>query len=229
MKDREIDELLGRAASALPAPDHASTHRIGDALVANLEPVRPLAPALALETGLLLICGVAAWVGANALGMYGIRRLSTAQTAMILTALAFLGWLSATLTVAAVTPGSRWRLSPSAMAVSAVLVLNAAFALLFHDYQMGRFAYEGWACLQAGLLCALPAAVLSALLLRRGFPVNATAAGAAGGTLAGLAGVMMLELHCPLLQAPHVLVWHTGVVPLSTLAAAFLARLAYRR
>jgi hypothetical protein len=44
----------------------------------------------------------------------------------------------------------------------------------------------------------------------------------AAGTLAGLAGVGMLELHCPNFQATHILVWHTAVVPVSAALGALL-------
>jgi len=45
--------------------------------------------------------------------------------------------------------------------------------------------------------------------------VNSVSAGLMAGTLAGLAGVGLLELHCPNFQATHILVWHTMVVPVS--------------
>jgi hypothetical protein len=32
----------------------------------------------------------------------------------------------------------------------------------------------------------------------------------------------MLELHCPNFQAAHILVWHTGVVPVSAALGALL-------
>jgi hypothetical protein len=64
--------------------------------------------------------------------------------------------------------------------------------------------------------------VVSWWLLRRGFAVNSVAAGLAGGTLAGLAGVTMLELHCANFQALHVLLWHTAVVPVSGAAGALV-------
>jgi hypothetical protein len=67
------------------------------------------------------------------------------------------------------------------------------------------------------------------LLLRRGFAVNSTAAGLAQGTLAGLAGVTMLELHCPIFEAPHVLVWHIAVLPVCGLVGVLVARIQDRR
>jgi hypothetical protein len=103
------------------------------------------------------------------------------------------------------------------------LSLLGVFALLFRDYHTDHFVSAGITCLVIGLLHALPAALASWLLLRRGFAVNPVASGLVGGALGGLAGLTMLELHCTNFQALHVLVWHTAVVPLSGAAGALLA------
>ncbi|HWB97785.1 MAG TPA: NrsF family protein, partial [Bryobacteraceae bacterium] len=39
--------------------------------------------------------------------------------------------------------------------------------------------------------------------------------GVAAGAFAGLAGIGMLELHCPNLAAMHVMVWHVAVLVVS--------------
>jgi hypothetical protein len=100
---------------------------------------------------------------------------------------------------------------------------------MFRDYHTHNFVHEGIACLSAGLLHAIPAALASWVLLRRGFAVNPVAAGLVAGTLAGLAGVTMLELHCPNFEALHVMLWHTAVVPASGAAGALLGWLRNRR
>jgi hypothetical protein len=94
------------------------------------------------------------------------------------------------------------------------------FAFLFRDYQTDHFFSIGIVCLLTGLLHAIPAALLGWLLIRRGFAVNPVSAGLVAGMLGGLAGVGVLELHCPNFQAIHVLVWHTAVVALSATAGA---------
>jgi hypothetical protein len=40
--------------------------------------------------------------------------------------------------------------------------------------------------------------------------------------LGGLAGVGLLELHCPNFQTAHILVWHAAVVPVSAALGAWL-------
>jgi hypothetical protein len=109
------------------------------------------------------------------------------------------------------------------------LALLGVFALEFRDYQTTHFVSAGVVCLVTGLLHALPAAFLSALVLRRGFAVDTIAAGLLAGALASLAGLGVLELHCPNFQAAHVLVWHTAVVPVSASAGALGAMIVRRR
>jgi hypothetical protein len=98
--------------------------------------------------------------------------------------------------------------------------------LEFTDYRswnsVGNFVAQGIPCLKAGLLHAIPVAIIAWWILRRGFAVNSLAAGVAIGTLSGLAGVAMLELHCPNFETPHILVWHTAVLALSGAAGALL-------
>jgi hypothetical protein len=138
-------------------------------------------------------------------------------------------WLAATASVAEMIPGSRRRVSPPILLGDGSLALVTVFAILFRDYHTHHFVHEGIACLSAGLLHAIPAALASWVLLRRGFAVNPVAAGLVAGTIAGLAGVTMLELHCPNFEAPHVILWHTAVVPVSWAAGALLGWLRNRR
>jgi hypothetical protein len=55
-----------------------------------------------------------------------------------------------------------------------------------------------------------------------GFAVNPVSAGFVAGAVGSLTGVTFLELHCPLFEAPHLLVWHTAVVPVSAMTGAAL-------
>ena len=60
-------------------------------------------------------------------------------------------------------------MQPRYLLAAGSLVLLVAFAVLFHDYRTGHFVSQGIVCLAAGLLDAIPAALASWLLLRRGF------------------------------------------------------------
>jgi hypothetical protein len=76
----------------------------------------------------------------------------------------------------------------------------------------------GWSCLRAGIPISLLAAVPFWLVLRRGAILSPSWTGAATGPLAGLVGTSVLEIHCPNLDAWHILVSHLGVSVLCTIA-----------
>jgi hypothetical protein len=223
MRDGEIDEVLQRAAQVPHDVDPALLDRVAGSIGPSPGPVRPLPPAWVLAGGLVLICAAVALAGAARLGLYGIQKLSVLERALIFPALGVLFWLAAAAWVGEMVPGSRRRVAPGTLLWAGSLALAAMFAALFHDYRTEQFVSQGVACLTAGLLHAIPAGLASWLFLRRGFAVNALAAGLVAGTLAGLAGVTMLELHCANFEAPHVMLWHTAVIPVSAAAGALLA------
>jgi hypothetical protein len=222
VRDKEIDEILKQAAQAPHNVDPALLDRIGKSIGSSLRPVRPLPPAWELAGGLFLICAGVALAGAARAGFFGIQALSVLERAAIFPTLAILIWLGATTAAGEMIPGSRRRAAPSTLLAAGCLVLLVVFAGLFRDYRTEHFVSLGAPCLAAGLLHAIPAALAIWLVLRRGLAVNPAAAGLMVGALAGLAGVSMLELHCANLEAPHVMVWHTAVVPVSAAAGAFL-------
>lgn len=222
MTDKDIDEILRQAAQAPHEVAPALLDRVAEAIGSSMRPVRPLAPAWVLAGGLMLICAAVALAGAARLGLYGIQKLSMMGRVLIFAALAALIWLAATVCVGEMIPGSRRRTAPGFVLAVGSLAPLAVFAFLFRDYRTDHFVSEGMACLTAGLLHAIPAGIASWLLLRRGFAVNSVAAGLVAGTLAGLAGVAMLELHCANFQALHVMLWHTAVIPISGAVGALL-------
>jgi len=224
VRDREIDEILRQAAQVPHDVGPALLDRIAGSIGSSLRPVRPLPPGWVLAGGLILICAAVALAGASRLGFYGIQKMSAWERALVFPALGIVLWLAAAACIGEMVPGARRRVSPGFLLGAGSLAVLAVFAILFHDYRTDHFVSQGMACLTAGLLNAIPAALLSWLLLRRGFAVNSLGAGMAVGTLAGVAGLAMLELHCPNFQALHVMLWHTAVMPVSGAAGALLAR-----
>ena len=223
MKEREIDEVLARAAKDASAVSPALLESIVGSIKPSMRPVRPITPAWLLTAGLILIATAVALAGAARAGLYGIERLTVFERIVIFPALVLLLWASAVEFAASMVPGSRRRMHPGVLLAISCLVMIGVFAGVFRDYHTTHFVSAGIACLVAGLVHAIPVALLSWLLLRRGFAVNPVAAGAVAGTLAGLAGVTMLELHCPNFQVLHVVVWHTAVIPASAAAGALIA------
>ncbi len=222
MTDEQVDKVLQEASGLAPQVDPALLDRIANSLNESLQPVRPLPPTSVLTAGLALICVAVAGTAAGRAGFLGIEQLSPWQRVVIFSTLGFLVWVGGSAFVGQLIPGSRQRVTASAYLAISSAVLLGVFALEFRDYHTEHFVSAGVACLATGLLLAIPAAVLSWLLLRRGFAVNPVAAGLVGGALAGLSGVTLLELHCANFQALHVLVWHTAVVPATAATGALV-------
>ena len=222
MTDDEIDNVLQKASGAPPEVEPALLKRIADSINVSLRPVRPLPPTGVLTAGLVLICAAVAVAAAARLGFSGVAHLGLGRSVLILSTLAILVWVAGKELVSQLIPGSRQNFGGVALLATISISLLAVFALVFRDYRTEHFWSAGIMCLLTGVLLAIPAAFLSWLLLRRGFAVNSIAAGLVGGVLAGLCGVTLLELHCPSLQALHILVWHTAVVPVSAAAGALV-------
>jgi hypothetical protein len=224
VRDREIDEILKKTAAAQiqQALDAALLKRVSDFIQPAMLPVRPLPRTWVLAGGLVLGCAVVALAGALRAGFGGLQKMDLLERTLVFSSLGILAWLAATQFVNEMIPGSKRRLSPAALIATATLGLLAVFALLFRDYHSDHFVAAGFICLITGVLHAIPAALLSWWLLRRGFAVSFVSAGMVAGALAGLAGVGLLELHCPNLQAAHILVWHTAVLLVSTALGGFL-------
>jgi len=204
-------------------PDPDLLQRIAASLRADLNPVRPMPPAWALSAALFAAFALLSVCGAALLGFFGVKSLSPDAIAAIFPPLAALALLAAAACASAMVPGSKRPYSPEALLAAACILMAGVFGFLFHDYRTDSFIHQGTICLGVGLLWATPAALVAWLLLRRGFAVDGKAAAIAMGTFAGLTGVTVLELHCPNLRMPHVVVWHLAVLPIT--AAAVLAAL----
>lgn len=223
VKDEEIDDALIKAGQVSLDLKPETLQRVSGSIKASLRPVRPLPPTWILAGELVLGCAAVSLLGAARAGFFGFDKMDILERSLIFPALVLVAWLAGIVFVGQMIPGSLRRFSPGALLASGSLGLFCLFAFLFHDYTTDHFVSVGIVCLLTGLLHAIPAALLSWLLLRRGFALNSVSAGLAAGTLGGLAGVAMLELHCPNFQAAHILVWHTAVVPLSGAVGALVA------
>jgi hypothetical protein len=222
VRDEEVDKVLQKASGVTPQVEPALLKRVADSINSSVRPVRPLPPTWALTGGLALICAAVAFAAAAGTGFYGIEKLGVSARVLIFSTLGILVAVAGKEFVSQWTPGSRRDLSVGGFLTLVSVVLLGVFTFVFRDYRTDHFISAGVACLLTGLLLAVPAALLSWLLLRRGFAVNSVAAGLVGGALAGLCGVTMLELHCANFQALHVLVWHTAVVPASAAGGALV-------
>jgi len=210
------------ATEPAPIPSSERLQQIKAGIVAGLKPVKPLAPTRVFVAALILIAAFAAAVGVFELGTAGWHALSVLQAAAVFTALAGCALVLAVSLARQIVPGSRVWL-PAAWSVFGFLaIMGAIFAILYQPQREPTFISTGLVCLRIGLECALPVALLCWLILRRGAILNPVAAGALTGALAGLSGLLLLEIFCPNLNAYHILTWHLGAVVASTLGGTII-------
>lgn len=215
MTPGEIDKILAQAADrAVHSAGPPKIAAVEGAILQDLRPVRPLAPAWVLTLGFMALFVAASAASASVLGMHGWPVLSEVQRGLIFPALLAAAWLAAVACVRCMSPASGSRLGVLALSLG-VGVFPIVFSLVLQDYGIRDLVKEGIPCLEAGLSVAIPTGLTIAWILRRGFVLDWSAAGIAAGTLSGLAGMGMLELHCPNLKAIHVIVWHVAVVLVS--------------
>jgi hypothetical protein len=229
VRDKEIDEILEKAAASAGRPEPELLQRIADSILPALRPVRPLGSARLMASELVVACAAVSLAGGLWSGVFGFAKMNPAERALIFPVLGILLWVAARGLVAEIVPGSRRRVSPGMLLLLCCAGMAALFSLLFHDPSMDHFVPVGLGCLETGLLCAVPAALLSWAVVRRGAAMSLPAAGLVAGTLGGLAGVGMLELHCPNFEMAHLLVWHIAVVPLAGALGALVGWIAQAR
>jgi hypothetical protein len=221
MNDDAMERMLAQAAENPNAAEcDAAIARAEAALLKDLRPARRLASPMTLALLFLAVFAAVAFLFAARLGLGGIHALSAAQRANIFPLLLAAAGFAALGLTREMRPASGRHLGAAALAVCL-----AGFPLLFlanfRSLGMAHFVREGWPCLKAGVMVAIPAGLIAALILRRGFVLSWKMAGLAAGTFAGLTGLAMLELHCPNLNVLHIVVWHVAVV--ATSAAMGLA------
>jgi len=213
-------QLLSALNSSVPVDplSPAALRKIAESLADNLRPVRPLAPARYFVGAFVGIFVSIVALSVYRLGAFAIAVMTPLQTTAILSTLAIGTGLLVYSLVNQMVPGSRHRIPPALLAVGITILVAMVMAVLFQVQQEENFWGHAWVCIQAGTLVGALAAVPFWLVLRRGAILSPRMTGAAAGLLAGLAGTSMLEMHCPNLDAWHILLSHLGVAILCALA-----------
>jgi hypothetical protein len=224
MTPPEFDRLLRDSAASQPGPDPNLIEAIARGIVPGVRPVRPMISSWRLSAILVAGSGVLAMLVSLLVGQKGLHSLSGFQGALIFGELAVLLCLASRALFAEMVPASPRLASPARLATWTAVALMVVFLQLFPDRSATDFVRRGLGCLSLGLIVAVAAGVLSALWLRRGLVLNRATAGAAAGLMGALAGILTLELHCPYLQAPHLL-WHVLVIPVAAAAGAGIGRM----
>jgi hypothetical protein len=218
---RDLTRLLDEAGDGL-RPSESLLRRIKAVILEDLKPIRPLPSARILLFGCAIIFLSVVAVGVLALGMNGWVALSLVRRIVVFLTLAASTVLFAISMVRQMVPGSKHIFAPTVLLVAILVALMTVIAASFRSQQEPAFLASGVMCMKNGLTYSMPAAFLLWLILRRGAILYPILIGAIAGGLAGLAGMSVLEINCANLNVSHVLVWHGGVVALSSLAGALL-------
>jgi hypothetical protein len=227
LPDRELQQMpLFRPLAALP---HDRLKHIQAAVAGDLRPVRPLAPEGAYLAAIAGIFLAAFSLGCYLAGQHGWHALSYLQRIAVFVPMAASVALLAFSVVRQMTPGRR--LARSTALISAVLfvLLLLLLTAVFQPAQESAFVQNGMACFRTGMTFALPAALLFALPLHRGAGLSPAFTGATAGGLAGLAGLAVLEIHCPNLNVYHIAVWHVSVTVACVVAGLVFSSVTFRR
>jgi hypothetical protein len=205
----------------LEPPSPATLRQIAEGMATNLLPVRPVAPARYLFGAFVGIFVSLVALGVYHLGAFAIAVMTPLQTAAILSTLAIGTGLLASSLVHQMVPGSLHGVSPRLLPVGITISQIVAIAVLFKFQHERDFWGNAWACIRAGIPIGVLAAVPFWLVLRRGAILSPSMTGMATGLLAGLVGTSVLEVHCPNLDAWHILASHLGVAILCAPAGFF--------
>jgi hypothetical protein len=187
-------------------------------MATGLRPVRPLAPARYFFGAFVGIFVSIVAFGVYRMGAFAIAVMTPLQIIAILSTLAVSTGLLADSLVHQMVPGSRHGIPPRLLPVAITISLTIAVAVLFQFQHERNFWGNAWTCIRAGTPFGVLAAVSFWLMLRQGAILAPALTGAATGLFAGLVGTSVLEVHCPNLDASHILVSHVGVAILCGLA-----------
>jgi hypothetical protein len=199
------------------SPSPATLRLIERGLAADFRPVRPIAakPYLLAALIAIFVCVVA--LGVYRIGAFALAAMSPLQAIVIFGALAISAGLLGYSLVNQMVPGSLHRIPPAVLPLAIIVSLAMAILLLFQFQHERNFWAKSWWCIRAGTPIGALAAVPLWFVLRRGAVLSPSMTGLASGLFAGLVGTTALEIHCPILDASHILISHLGVAALGAM------------
>jgi hypothetical protein len=219
-----MNEDLDRLFPPGEPPNAAVIGRISAQLAVSAKPVRPLpsnAVLWAIGFGIFvpISCIVAALVGFKAIAVLSAGEMTLYYGLVLL----FAGLFARAVTERMI-PGEKRILRPSVLWIVSLTVLGLLMAGLFSDHSTLSFVSQGVPCLRLGIIGALVSGFLGWRLLRRGYLVSPCETMLLYGFFAGLVGVAILALHCPIRNSLHFLVWHLGAMVVAGLAGLLLGK-----
>ena len=201
--------------------DAVVSAKILAAMARDTKPVRPLPGTMTMGAIFFLLCWAVAIVGGIAAGPKGFQLLTQVEWISIFGVLAAVTAGAAMLAARSMRPAAG-RLYGGWPAAVSLVVAEMVFLAVFQDYDASHFIHAGLVCLGLGSAFAIPVTCIAWLVMSRGFVVERVTGGMLAGLVGGLAGLSMLEVHCPLLTVPHVGFWHVAVVVVGLVFGACL-------
>jgi len=202
--------IVEKLEDVVPSPELQG--RIQSALISSLTLVKPVPPIAVSVLGFLLVFTILALSLIGMTGRSGFHRMNEIQLIAMTTILALGVTLFSVSLAWQMIPGSYQRISIKRILTLSGVGLLAAVLLLFPWRTPEAFLAQGWPCSLTELAIAVPAAAVFWVLARRGAPISGPAMGSVLGGIAGLLAVTVLQFQCPHQEAPHLLVWHLGML-----------------
>ena len=224
---RRLVDLLETPVVISEVPD-ALLAKLELQLTSGLQPVAQLPSTTYLFAAFLiafLVLSVASGFGLGARSLAVMTLVQMAGVYVLLIASASVLALSLARRMA---PGSRETFPSELLPAGLILALLLVISSLFQYHEEADFWKLGRPCITAGMALAVPSGILFWLLLRRGAVLSPEVSGANAGLLAGLVGMSVLEIHCPLTGALHIVTWHLGVALLSALCGLAIGAMVKR-
>lgn len=201
-------------------PDAATVR----AILGDLRPVKPLpsAPTLsaAFVLALVAVLAIFTYLG-GAKGLFALSPMAK----MLMFSIIGVGALLFSFSLAQhLIPGSLRRVPQLPIAIALCVAFAAVVVLLFWDVTSWAPPQTIHSCLWLGLGAAALTAAIGALIVRRGVWVDRFSAIVSLGALSGASALLVLTVHCPILKASHIFLWHAGAVLIVMLAAWLVAK-----
>ncbi len=200
--------------------------KLDSVVLSDLQPVKPVPSAgvLALLFGAVFAVLSAVFIFLS--GTSGAQAQSSVQLGAILgvvciAATALAVWLSGEM-----IPATKRFITPAGLFTIICVGLFLAVLGLFEWQQENDLFAHGWHCFRVGVLTTLPASALLILVLNRGAVLSFAAVGAGAGLMAGLVGVVTLQLGCTMTSAPHIMVGHLTIPLVAAAAGYFIGKAA---
>lgn len=200
------------------------SNRAWTSVLADLKPVKPIAGpwplALAFTTVLFVVLALAVWLTGSA-GFFALSGMAK----MLMLSILGVGALLLSFSLAQrMIPGSLQRVPVFQVALALAVAFILVVALMFHDVTDWKTLAMQRTCLWLGIGAAVVTATLGSLVVRRGAWINRFATVVSIGALSGVSALLVLTVHCPILKATHILIWHGGAAAVALLAAWLVGR-----